>query len=417
MNRRTRKVVLAAAVICCMTVTGAVPAFAAEGVNVDSHSQTEIREMFKNLDAKHDFKLVFDEKPVTAGPDYRPGRLSEETLSGGIDMLNAMRYVAGIPYNVQLKEEYNQYCQAGALVNAVNGQMDHRPSKPSDMAQGLYQDGYKGCSSSNLHWGGGTLKSDVEGWISDLYNVSGTDPGHRRWCLNPTMEYSGFGAAGSYAAMYAFDNWNRPSAYTGVAWPAQQMPLEYFVPSELWSISFGRTLQESEIQVELTRQSDGHVWNFGKGMADGTFLVSNVGYGQKGCVVFRPENVKSFDVHEVFHVVVKERGAVIADYDVNFFKLRPSKASLKSVSTSKKHTITVKWSKLKCDGYQLRYSASKTFKTSKTVTIKDSKTVTKTLKSLKKGKTYYVKLRGYVLDENGKKIYGDYSAQKKIKCK
>ena len=64
----------------------------------------------------------------------------------------------------------------------------------------------------------------------DDYNIDRV--GHRRWILNPPMEKTGFGwvygSHGTYAAMYAFDNWYEPTDYYGVVWPAQNMPVEFF---------------------------------------------------------------------------------------------------------------------------------------------------------------------------------------------
>ena len=42
------------------------------------------------------------------------------------------------------------------------------------------------------------------------------------------------------------------------------------------------------------------------------------------------------------------------------------------------------------------------------MTVSGSKTLTKTVTNLKKGKTYYVKVRAYKT-VNGKKLYGAYS--------
>ena len=213
--------------------------------------------------------------------------------------------------------------QAGAMVNAVNDEMDHRPTKPQDMSEELYKLGYEGCSSSNLFWGVTNFRRAVEGWVSDENNVSGQNPGHRRWCLNPTMTATGFGKAGSYSAMYAFDNHWADTPYTGVAWPAQQMPVNFFNTRTQWSISFGRSLNESSIKVSVTRAGDGKTWNFASTGSDGLFMVDNGGYGQTGCVVFMPSGVDAYRAGDVYHVTVSERESVIADYDVNFFDMHP----------------------------------------------------------------------------------------------
>ena len=61
------------------------------------------------------------------------------------------------------------------------------------------------------------------------------------------------------------------------------------------------------------------------------------------------------------------------------------------MTNSAKGAITVKWAKgTGQSGYQVQYSTSSTFSGSKTVTASGKSTVSKTIKGLKKGKTYYV---------------------------
>ncbi len=65
----------------------------------------------------------------------------------------------------------------------------------------------------------------------------------------------------------------------------------------------------------------------------------------------------------------------------------------------------------------MRYATTKSFKSYRTKTVSKGSMTSTNLKNLKKGKTYYVKVRAYKLDENGKKIYGLFSQAKKIKNK
>ena len=91
--------------------------------------------------------------------------------------------------------------------------------------------------------------------------------------------------------MYAFDNWYEPTDYYGVVWPAQNMPVEFFGSSYPWSISMGKDVDKSAVKVTLIRQSDQKKWAFSEKKADGYFNVENSNYGQKGCIIFRPENL------------------------------------------------------------------------------------------------------------------------------
>ena len=66
-------------------------------------------------------------------------------------------------------------------------------------------------------------------------------------------------------------------------------------------------------------------------------------------------------------------------------------------------------------GYEIVYSTDKKFKKNcKTISTKKTSA---TLKKLEKGKTYFVKVRAYKKDSAGKRVYGKYSASKKIKIK
>lgn len=97
---------------------------------------------------------------------------------------------------------------------------------------------------------------------------------------------------------------------------------------------------------------------------------------------------------------------------------KPKKTSISKIKAQKKG-FKVTWKKVSnAKGYQVKYSTSKKFtkKTSKTATVKKATTTSKTVKDLKKKKTYYVKVRSYKT-VNGKKIYSDWSKVKKVKTK
>lgn len=87
----------------------------------------------------------------------------------------------------------------------------------------------------------------------------------------------------------------------------------------------------------------------------------------------------------------------------------PGKAKISSAKAKGK-TATVKWAKVKgAAGYQVQYVVGKT---TKKVTTKKT---TITIKSVKKGKKYSVKVRAYKL--NGKKkVYGSWSSKKSFKA-
>ncbi|MCR5283706.1 MAG: fibronectin type III domain-containing protein [Lachnospiraceae bacterium] len=97
--------------------------------------------------------------------------------------------------------------------------------------------------------------------------------------------------------------------------------------------------------------------------------------------------------------------------------LVPAKVSLQksSVKSTKAGVMSITWKAVKkASGYQIQYALDKKFKKSK-----KSKNSTKTklsVKKLKKGKTYFVRIRAYTKGKNGKQ-YGAWSTIKKVKIK
>lgn len=96
---------------------------------------------------------------------------------------------------------------------------------------------------------------------------------------------------------------------------------------------------------------------------------------------------------------------------------KPSKVKTPSLKSKKAGQLAVSFKKITgAKGYEIAYSTKKKFPSSST-----KKTVSaspkKTLKNLKSGKKYYVRVRAYKVDSTGKKIYGAYSKAKGIKVK
>lgn len=95
-------------------------------------------------------------------------------------------------------------------------------------------------------------------------------------------------------------------------------------------------------------------------------------------------------------------------------------AKISKVENKKSKQLKVTWKKdSNAAGYKVMYSTDKKFKNkkvTKTITIKKNKTTSYTIKKLKKGKKYYVKVCSYV--KVGKKqVLGKYSKVKNIKIK
>ncbi len=101
-------------------------------------------------------------------------------------------------------------------------------------------------------------------------------------------------------------------------------------------------------------------------------------------------------------------------------KVEENLSSIKKPYIKKFSLKNIKGNKLKitikaydAQGYQIKYSTNKNLKNAKTLSFKKNSYT----KKLKKNKTYYVKVRAYIKNNEGKKIYSDWTKVKKITIK
>lgn len=96
---------------------------------------------------------------------------------------------------------------------------------------------------------------------------------------------------------------------------------------------------------------------------------------------------------------------------------KPSKPAISKLKNAKSKQMSIKLKKKVsgAKGYEMVYATDKKFKKNKK-TVRFTGT-SKTVKKLKKGKTYYVKVRAYKLDSTNNRVYGNYSSVKKVTIK
>ncbi len=318
-----------------------------KGLNVEYHTQDEIRNYIKECDAGLRDEAVFEKEPNPHNP-YEPGKLSSQTLESSLQMLNLIRYIAGVPYQVKLSDKLNEEAQAAALLNCVNGELSHTPKKPGDMDNALYALGYAGSQSSNLADAMININATLLwSWMADRDDVNIDRVGHRRWILNPSLGNVGFGMVKgglreSYFAISICDQSNTTAWQSGVAWPAQNMPTYMIDPYVPWSVSMGIPLNKEDIQVTLVRRKDQKTWRFSSESADGYFNVNNGGYGQKGCIIFRPEegSVREYADGDTYDVTITGLPDGDVSYSVNFMSEHVYSVQVAKAAPGKNGKIT-----------------------------------------------------------------------------
>ena len=298
------------------------------GLNVEKHTRADIRAFVNKNYASMSQPVTYSVEPSLSEP-YAPGVLSDETAGSALNLLNQVRYIAGLNADVMLDSTKSEYAAAGTLLNHLNNMLSHYPERPDVLSDSAYDDlydmGYTGSSSSNIGWGYRNLnQAIIHGWLADDDSSNIDRVGHRRWFLSPSMTTVGFGATGVYSAAYVFGSFWSRNLNKYVAWPAQEMPLDYFSADYPWSVSLGYSVASEYVSVSLVRKSDGRTWNFSDLHSDGDFYVNNGNYGSPGCIIFRPDSLDEISVGDRFDVSIlisDTYDTISVEYTVNFFDL------------------------------------------------------------------------------------------------
>jgi hypothetical protein len=287
------------------------------------------------------FEKRFDVTPLVI-PPFRTGKLNKQFLYDGLHYLEFIRFIAGIPYKIELDSALTLQAQHGAVLLAANKQLSHAPRKPAGMSDDFYIQGCNATESSNLYTYSAetSLRSVLNGFMDDSDPDNIAILGHRRWLLNPSLQKTGFGYAlslkqTSFSTVQVFDkSRTEPFEYDFIAWPARDYcPTLLFRHDQAWSVSLNpqkyNAQQTKNIVVTLTRKSDKKRWTFdaNKPVTSLDFFTVNVArYGVPFCIIFRPDYLNPSLANETF--VVKVEGVLDKDgksckieYSTTFFEL------------------------------------------------------------------------------------------------
>ncbi len=294
-------------------------------LQAEYHSIDAIREFLNQEKAGKTNAVTYAEQPNLTAP-YHAGALSDSTLESAAAMIRQIRFIAGLSYEMYLHDEYNQFSQAAALLSYVNHGLNPEPFQPEDMSEELFKQGCDGAANSALAYASDPSQT-LNGVLVDIWMAAHDGHSLRGQLLNPSMEQIGFGAVqdsnGIYGAMYTADHSGKAETVFGVAWPAQNMPTDYFDKDAPWSVSTGESLIASDIRITLTRESDGTEWTFSEEAADGLFSVDNGTSGQSGTIIFRPETpeISEYTDGDIYEVKITKDENPYLNYRVQFFSL------------------------------------------------------------------------------------------------
>ena len=217
-----------------------------------------------------------------------------------IKRLKQYRYICGVPYEgLSSDEEYTKLAYYAALICNKLGKLSHHPEQPVGMENAAFALAKRGAGESNLYGASGanvekylTATHSVDAWMEDSDASNIDRVGHRRWCINPTMLKSGFGASGGFTAMYAFDKSNEGAPdWDFIAYPAKgYMPTQFFGSRYAWSVSPNKDkfAIPSEDQVKVTLSIANAKFEPIEPLKLDYFHVEMSGFGSGPAIIFRP---------------------------------------------------------------------------------------------------------------------------------
>lgn len=295
-----------------------------------------------------DYRPKFEGDPyleeANASYPYNLGKLKDEFIQDGLNMANFVRYLAGLPDDLELDDELNNHAQHGAVLLAASQSLTHEPLKPDDMDEIFYEVGENATNRSNIASGISSLSDSVIAYMMDFGDSNLDNVGHRRWILNPQMKKIGFGYCEGYSAMKVL-NEDRVEEfeYDYITYPTEgYFPSDIFYASccpygsNPWSIILNPQIYDNEnttsIRVELRDLNDESlVWNFcpeyENSPCERYFKVDTSNCGVPFCIIFVPDNIDDYEGGCSYKVKVTglyttEGDETEIEYLVNFIDLQ-----------------------------------------------------------------------------------------------
>lgn len=237
------------------------------------------------------------------------------TRAAALRRLQAYRFLCRVPHEgMTLVPDWNNLCDAAAEACRRNRKLSHSPPMPEGMDPARYEMARTGAGRSNLATGG--MVRSVDSYMDDSDPSNIDRIGHRRWCLNPAMRKTAFGADGEYSAMWSMDaSGSAPKGLDTVLYPpAGWVPVAMFGARRAWSIApvRGSGLKDIAVTKVTVRHLDADWLPAGEPLALDHLAIAGGGYGTGQCLVFRPVGVRNVAGERFLVEVSTDGGKTVA---------------------------------------------------------------------------------------------------------
>lgn len=306
-----RKITLVATFALLIAPFGATSAQAATFTTGETKQVHHFQSEYANLSKKNYNSSNIYAKTPHLTKKFKVGKLNAKYADSQLDYINYYRSLFGltaITMNKTAQKNAQKTAAVMASINAnpfVNQHGLPNESKPNYVSKSMWKIAQDTSETSNLNFNvtnqsAGDVITDL---VTDHYNLSGSDTGHRAWILSTRLSTTGVGAAyGTNGYRYSVQkvlNVNdlfRDSSQPIVAYPSSGVfPIELAKGKNIaWSLYLSDKSVKNKPKVTITDMDTNQTYK-GTDMKN----YSSSGYGNfKSVLTYSPGNTPLIAGHE-----------------------------------------------------------------------------------------------------------------------
>lgn len=307
----SRKIILILTSLLCVLPFGTSMVSAAEFTSAETAKIQQLQQDYKALDqTTFNATNLYAVKPQLSRK-FKEGILAPAYLEQQLAYINYYRQLFNLePVSDNHQDNINAQKTAAvlALLNAnplINQHNLPYEKKPKIINRGTWQIARKTSNAANLNFNtcnqsAGDVVTDL---LTDSYNLTGTDTGHRAWLLSTRLTTIGIGAAYGkngyrYSVQKVINSTDafRLASQAQVAYPeAGVFPIEILKGKNIaWSLYFSDQVIEGTPKITITDEDSGISYQ-----AEKVENFSSAGYGNfQSVITYLPGDTPLIPNHE-----------------------------------------------------------------------------------------------------------------------
>lgn len=307
----SRKIILILTSLLCVLPFGTSAVSAAEFTSAETAKIQQLQQDYKALDqTTFNATNLYAVKPQLSRK-FKEGILAPAYLEQQLAYINYYRQLFNLePVSDNHQDNINAQKTAAvlALLNAnplINQHNLPYEKKPKIINRGTWQIARKTSNAANLNFNtcnqsAGDVVTDL---LTDSYNLTGTDTGHRAWLLSTKLTTIGIGAAYGkngyrYSVQKVINSTDafRLASQAQVAYPeAGVFPIEILKGKNIaWSLYFSDQVIEGTPKITITDEDSGISYQ-----AEKVENFSSAGYGNfQSVITYLPGDTPLIPNHE-----------------------------------------------------------------------------------------------------------------------